>query len=240
MTSSVPTKLRICVGLGTMGSRLAYHFAKAGHQVTFFSRQPEKAQDTVKQLRVKTGNNDIEIAEPTAAVERSDLIFLSIPFPFVKNFISDVEYAIKGKNKMLIDMSNAGYLGDLSFKSGVEYHKALLNDEKTQWGVAFKRTGFLQLGESAKNIMVEYAGDKEVREKLALLLSSIGFQGKDCGDLSNACNLEFRIPKYVAAFVHKVGPRLGNLNTMILMFLLFIMFIIFCLWMLVRVKRMIF
>lgn len=61
------------IGLGVMGSPMAGHLAKAGHQVTVFNRTPEKASQWV----VKYPNHQ-SAATPAEASANADLVFMCV------------------------------------------------------------------------------------------------------------------------------------------------------------------
>ncbi len=61
------------IGLGVMGSPMAGHLAKAGHQVTVFNRTPEKASQWVAKYP-----NHQSAATPAEASANADLVFMCV------------------------------------------------------------------------------------------------------------------------------------------------------------------
>ena len=87
------------IGSGMIGGTLGQHFVKAGHEVMFSSRNPEKLKDAIKNMN----NNNVSYGFPEDAAQFANVILLAIPHgkvPGVSKRIGNVD------KKIIIDATN--------------------------------------------------------------------------------------------------------------------------------------
>jgi 8-hydroxy-5-deazaflavin:NADPH oxidoreductase len=82
------SSIAILGGTGQQGRGLAQRFASAGMHVIVGSRDPQRAQETVAAW--DAGGRPIEVATNVAAVERSEVAVLAIPFASVDALLSEL------------------------------------------------------------------------------------------------------------------------------------------------------
>ncbi|HKR34090.1 MAG TPA: NADPH-dependent F420 reductase [Steroidobacteraceae bacterium] len=96
--SGAPLKIGI-IGTGNIGSALATHWAKAGHELVISSRHPEELQDLAKSLGPK-----VRVGTPREAAQFGAVILLSVPYKATPDIGRDLASEIKGK--VLLDTGN--------------------------------------------------------------------------------------------------------------------------------------
>jgi len=97
-TAPAPLKIGI-IGTGRIGSALARHWAKAGHNLMVSSRHPEALQALATEL----GPN-VHVGTPQQAAAFGDVILVSIPYAAMPQVGND--YAKELAGKIIIDTSN--------------------------------------------------------------------------------------------------------------------------------------
>jgi len=96
--AGAPLKIGI-IGTGNIGSALAAHWAKAGHELVISSRHPEELQDLAKSLGPK-----VRVGTPREAAQFGDVILLSVPYKATPDIGRDLAGELKGK--VLLDTGN--------------------------------------------------------------------------------------------------------------------------------------
>ena len=96
--AEAPMKIGI-VGTGKIGSALATHWAKAGHELLISSRHPEELQDLAKSLGPK-----VRVGTPSEAAKFGDVILLSVPYKATPDVGRDLANDWKGK--IVLDTGN--------------------------------------------------------------------------------------------------------------------------------------
>lgn len=81
------------IGSGNVGSALGTAWAKAGHQVTFGSRNPSKERPI----------QDASIADVKSAIDQAEVVALAVPWTAVPDVLKQIP---DWKNKVLIDCTN--------------------------------------------------------------------------------------------------------------------------------------
>ncbi|HMQ43939.1 MAG TPA: NAD(P)-binding domain-containing protein, partial [Mariniflexile sp.] len=85
------------IGSGNIGGNLGKHWAKAGHQVLFSSRHPEKLNNLV----MEAGENAKAVSVTEAFEANADVYVLAMPFKAIGK-IAEM-YAREYGNKIIID-----------------------------------------------------------------------------------------------------------------------------------------
>jgi len=96
--AGAPLKIGI-IGTGKIGSALARHWVKAGHEVFVSSRHPEELQDLVKELGPKA-----HAGTPKEAAAFGSVVLVSIPYGAMPQVGQDLRAELAGK--VIIDTSN--------------------------------------------------------------------------------------------------------------------------------------
>ena len=96
--AEAPLKIGI-VGTGKIGSALATHWAKAGHELVISSRHPEELQDLAKSLGPK-----VRVGTPSEAAKFGDVILLSVPYKATPEVGRELASVWKGK--IVLDTGN--------------------------------------------------------------------------------------------------------------------------------------
>jgi NADPH-dependent F420 reductase len=182
----------VTIGSGNMGKSIGAWASKAGYEVTFTSRNSQRA----KEAAVSAGENAKE-SGLKEALASADLVLLAVPYGAAKDILSDVKSQLKGK--VLIDATNplTEDFSGLSIghtTSAAEEIAKLVPDAKV---VKAFNTVFAQVFASQnpriKNtpVSIFYAGDdKEAKSKVAELIAKMGLNAVDSGPLASSRNLE--------------------------------------------------
>ncbi len=168
------------IGNGQVGSALSGALTRAGHIVTFGSRDPQ-------------GDNERSIA---VAVTTAEVTILAVPFAAVK----DVAEAAGGfAGKIVIDATNPLGMSDDGLgltqgftTSGAEQIAALAPEAKVF--KTFNQTGFENMADArayaSRPVMFVAGDDAESRPLVLALVDNAGFEAIDLGNLSKARLLE--------------------------------------------------
>ena len=179
------------IGIGNVGSALANHLARAGHQVTVAARDP-RSKSVVAALAL---NPSFRVASPPEAVSGSDIVFLATPFGAAAEALAGLNVA----GKVLVDCSNPvgpGITHALkSQTSGSEQIQALAPGAKVV--KAFTIYGFENFQDSRyggygdlKPVMLIAGDDAESKKVVSSLAGQLGWRAADAGALSSALHLE--------------------------------------------------
>lgn len=194
------------IGAGRMGVRLASMFAKAGRDVILGSRDPARAEATVRDLAIpglRAGGYD-EAVEAKAV----------LPAIFIRDGLFDLlqPYSTRLDNKLLIDISNpfnddySGFLTPWDSSGAEELQKNFPNAHVVG---AFKNVYWAVFDDplfagSPSDVFV--MGDNESAKRIFLSLSEdTPFRYLDAGPLINARTIE-RMTMITGA----MGRRLGS------------------------------
>lgn len=187
------------IGSGNIGGTLGRHWAKAGHEVMFSSRNPEQLQSMAAEAGAKTGT-----VEETAAF--ADVILLAIPFGKVPDVAKQMG---RLERKIIIDATNPYPQRD------GDVAQQVIDDESqtatgfvasqfpgTQTVKAFNSIYFKVLAEQAflegaDRIAVQICGDDtQAKQTVKHLIEEIGFATQDLGNLSSGRLFEPDAPLY--------------------------------------------
>jgi len=190
------------IGTGRMAQGLGAGWVRAGHRVVFGSRNPAEKSGLVSKI-----GNCASVTLPAAAVAWADVVVLAIPFAQVKTFAR--EHAPQLAGKLVVDISNPfDQLPDNRI-AGAELTAAAIGDG-ARVVAAFKDNFWetLPTPEDPGGLPrdVHFAGDSDDdRQRVAQLVTDLGFRPVDCGPLKNARALDAMVPLLV-----ELDQRLNN------------------------------
>ena len=148
------------VGLGIMGSPMAGHLIKAGHQLTVYTLPPVPAEITATNAKVV--NSAKEVAQA------ADIIFLMVPDT------PDVEAALFGKDGVAAGLSKGKIVVDMSSISPIETKKfaAKINELGAQYLDAPVSGG--EVGAKAASLTIMVGGEQATFDKVKPLFELMG------------------------------------------------------------------
>ena len=198
-TNSLPV-LAILGGTGDLGTGLARRWAQAGYEVIIGSRNQEKADTAVADLRevmAERGVTELSVrsAENLAAAQAADIVTLTVPFSHQSSTLELVQTALQGK--ILIDVTvplvppKVARVQLPEGGSAGEIAQALLGDEVSVVS-AFQNVAAAHLQEgSGLNCDVLVSGNKkDAREAVITLVEAAGMRGFHAGMINNAAAAE--------------------------------------------------
>jgi len=178
------------IGTGHVGGALGVGWARAGHEVTFGTREPQAVD--VKQLLQQAGDK-AKAAPVLDAVTAAEVVALAVPWAAVADVCKQIGSAVSGK--VFIDCTNpatAFPAVDHSAGSGGEQVAALVSGARVV--KAFNTTGFENMQNpkyGAESVTMFYAGnDTEAKEVVHRLAADLGFDPVDAGGLPQSHALE--------------------------------------------------
>jgi len=177
------------IGAGNVGKALGTSIGKAGHDVIFASTG-DSAKAAAAQVGEKAGT-----ASPRDAVAQADIVILATPYTATRDVASEIEGAVADKividatNPVAPDMSGLATERGTSaaenigrWMPGASMVKAFNTMFATNMG---NPTG---LGEQVDALFA--TDDENARERVATLLSDMGFRPVWVGGLARARELE--------------------------------------------------
>jgi predicted dinucleotide-binding enzyme len=180
------------IGYGNVGTPLADHLQRLGHQVTLAAKDAHSA--SVQKAHAL--NSALQVAEPLQAVSAAQVIFLAIPFNVAGETLQTLQTALKGK--IVVDCTNPVGVGLThglnSTQSGSEYLQTLIPE--TALVKAFTIYGFENFQDnhfpnsSLKPGMLYCGDDKVAKATIGQLIEQLGWQALDVGGLNQALHLE--------------------------------------------------
>jgi NADPH-dependent F420 reductase len=176
------------IGTGSVGSALGTHWAQAGHEIVYGSRDPDSAK--VKDLLSETGE-DARAGTIGEAANAAEVVVLATPWDATRDVLRQ---AGDLDGKILIDCTNP--LGSRSpaaeGRSGGEMVATWAPGARVV--KAFNNTGADNMadpayGETAASMFI-CGDDEEARTLVSGLASDLGFDVVDAGGLEAARHLE--------------------------------------------------
>ena len=177
------------LGTGRMGTGLASGWIKAGHQVTFGSRNPSGNRAAAD--RIGAG-----IAGYVDALYNAEAVVIGVPSGSVLDVIAPIRDLLK--DKIVIDITNP--MDNLPAEGSGAQRTARAIGPGARVIPAFKATFNATLGEPTDPATgmardVFFCGDDgEAKEVVASLIEDLGFRAVDCGPLSRANLLDLMVP----------------------------------------------
>ena len=196
------------IGTGNVGTGLASAFAAAGCDVALGGRSADTARDVARTVADRHGT-PVHGGDIAAALSRSDLVVLAVPYGAVDELAATHDFA----GKTVVDATNpltddfpALTIGHDT--SGAERIQARLPDASVVKGF---NTVFAQIyarglrfGDRAVPVFLA-TDDESARRRVAETARHAGFEPVDAGPLSNARHLE-----PLAALNIQLGYALGR------------------------------
>jgi hypothetical protein len=180
------------IGYGQVGSPLADHLQRLGHEVTLAANDPNS--ERVKKALTKNAN--LKVATPKEAVKSAEVIFLATPFQANEAALQAVAAEIK--DKILVDCTNPisptlGH-GLNNVQAGSEMVQKLVPATKVV--KAFTIYGFENLENNTypafnvKPVMMYCGQDAAAKKIVGDLIAQLGWEPLDVGGLEQGLHLE--------------------------------------------------
>lgn len=187
------------IGSGNIGGTLGQHWAKAGHEVMFSSRNPEELKLMAAEAGAQTGTVQ-------QAATFGEVILLAIPFGKIPELAQQIGQL---DNKILIDATNP-----YPQRDGDLARQVIEDESQTATGYtasqfpgahtikAFNSIYYKVLEEKAfrtgdERIAVQICGnDVQAKQTVMHLIAAIGFAPQDIGDLKSGTVFEPGAPLY--------------------------------------------
>lgn len=194
------SSIAIIGGTGALGTGLARRWAKSGLSVVIGSRELEKAQEAVQDLKDllhKRGFSGMHVSANTnlEAAQSADIVVLTVPYNFHKSTIESIKNACVGK--IVIDVTvplrppKVGRVQLPKAGSAGQEAQALFGDD-VKVVSAFQNVAAHHLQETnaiACDVLVS-GNDKEARAEVVKLVEACGMRGFSVGPIDNAAAAE--------------------------------------------------
>lgn len=203
--SDRPQSLGLMGGTGPQGRGLAARWARAGHTVLVGSRERDKAQDAVDKIREILAGGDggdrVEAATNREAVERAEVVVVTIPYQAQSAALPDLREAIG--TKIVVNVVNPMKFDELGPKavpveagSAAEECQQLLPDARVV--SAFNAVPARRLTDIAGPVdcdVLVCGDDEDAKQEVLRLAERLpGVFGVDCGPLRNSQYIEHLTP----------------------------------------------
>jgi predicted dinucleotide-binding enzyme len=165
-----------------------------GYKVIYGSRNPQRAKIHCQEL-IESHNlaaDSLSATDHSSAAIDADVVILATPFPATKHVLLTVREKIAGKDKIIIDCTNAWLSGTGApegYQSGVEYHKKVMGDEH-QWGLFIKSTPWYMIKYGIDGVITDICGDPRAVEMITGMCEHIGLSYNDRGPLTCSGEIE--------------------------------------------------
>ena len=191
------TLLSIAVlgGTGKEGKGLAYRWAKAGYSVIIGSRTQEKAEKAAEDLNKILGKKTVFGLLNIDAVQKSDILVLTVPYSAHKATLAEIKDAAQGK--ILVDVTVPLVLPKVTKvqmpKAGSAAQEAqeILGDN-VKVVAAFQNISHEHLLDDTPidcDVLVTGKG-KSARLEVLKLVKAAGMKGWDAGVIENSAVVE--------------------------------------------------
>ncbi len=194
-------------GTGPEGRGLALRFSMAGEDILIGSRDPARAVQAAADVQAEVGNGSVSGTSNAEAAQRSDTIFVAVPYTAQRDTLTALKDSLDGKVVVSV-------VAPLAFKKGVASAlpvaegSAALETQAVLPGstvaAAFQTVSAHDLLEANKPLdsdVIVCSDDKAARELVMGLADKIsGVRAIDGGGLANA------------GYVESLTPLLLNLN----------------------------
>jgi 8-hydroxy-5-deazaflavin:NADPH oxidoreductase len=187
-------KIGILGGTGALGAALAGRLAKAGYDICIGSRDPAKAEAAATALR---GGNGAQLsgAGLVETAERSDILFVTVPYAAHSDTLSQIRDAIQGK--IVVDATVPlipPKVGTVQLPSAgcAALEAAAILGPKARLVSALQNIGAEKLasGDAIDADVFIASDDAEAAEVVRSLLSKLDIRGWHVGPLANSAAAE--------------------------------------------------
>ena len=192
MTPSPVYKIAILGGTGKEGKGLAYRWAMAGHDVIIGSRQLEKAQAAVEEIRsLLPTRASIRAALNETAAQSQEIVVLTVPYAVHEAMLEAIRPFMEGKvfidvTVPLVPPKVTKVQIPASGSAALEAVKIL--GENVRVVSAFQNISYERLLNNQEidcDVLVT-GTDKETRELVIGLVADAGMKGWDAGPIENS------------------------------------------------------
>ena len=192
-------RVAIVGGTGKEGRGMALRWARAGHEVTLGSRDAARAQHIAAELSASAGKS-IAGGTNAWAIERAEVVVLSVPYAAHRDTLSGLREALRGK--VLIDITVPLRPPNVRRVQLPEGHAAALEAQAllgadTKVVAAFHHVSAVHLADLEHAIDCDVLVCSDDPGALAAgiaLAEGLGTRGLDAGALANAVALESLTP----------------------------------------------
>jgi len=192
----VVKKIAILGGTGKEGKGLAYRWAKAGYQIVIGSRNIEKAEAAVTDLKmILGGNHEIHGATNQDAAQAADLVVMTVPFGVHQEMLQSLKPYVAGK--IFVDVSvplvppKVTKVQMPAAGSAAQEAQQILGSE-AQVVSAFQNISYEHLlnDEELECDVLVCGSSKQARGIVLELVKAAGLVGWDAGPLENSVVVE--------------------------------------------------
>lgn len=164
------------LGTGNIGGTLGRAFARAGHDVTFGSRDPGADNDA-------PGDTGAQVSDIGGAIETADVVVLAVPGGAVGGLVREHAQALGGK--LVVDCAN-----NISGNGPVNSHDTITSAAPAvRYARAFNTLGFENLREPRYGDIVGdmfFSSGEGDRDTLEQLIEAVGLRPVYLGDGTQA------------------------------------------------------
>ena len=196
------------IGYGKVGGSLALSLCELRHEV-FLVKHKESSERLQELLQ---SESRLKAITADSAISEADLIFLATPFMMAKEALTPLEKYLEGK--ILVDCTNPvgpGLTHGLNNEeSGTEYIQKLL--PHTRVIKAFSIYGYENfklhqyVNSPVKPVMMFCGNDDAAKQKVASLITEMGWEPLDVGAAHQALHLEHMTLLWVD-YIRKSGKE---------------------------------
>ena len=191
----MPQTLAVIGGTGKEGNALAARFARAGVPVIIGSRDAARGEQAAQEMARRLGAANVQGTSNRAAVERADIILLSVPYEGMPPILEDLRDAVQGKTVINIASSlnpERKSRAQVPPAGSTTAQVQQFFGERVKVVAAFQNIAPEKLeGEGPIDCDVLVCGaDKETRAAVIELIRRIGLDAFDAGVLANAVAVE--------------------------------------------------
>jgi NADPH-dependent F420 reductase len=207
--------MRIAVlgGTGKEGRGLALRWARAGHAIALGSRSAGRARDCAAHLS-SLGCGDVEGGENAWAVERAEVVLVSVPYDAHAELLVALRSALAGR--VVIDITvplNPPRVNEVHLPPGhaaaLEAQSILGPDARVVATLHHVSSSHLGDPERAIDCDVLVCSDHDDARALVMrLVGDLGMRGLDAGPLRNAVALEALTP-VLLHLTRRYGSKAG-------------------------------
>lgn len=181
------------VGTGKMGQAIGALLAKANHKLIFGSRQPNTGSDIAAKVSPQARGASIP-----QALKDGEVVILALPYAAAIDLVGNAETKDALKGKTVIDITNPLGPDHMSLTVGHTTSAAEEIARRLSGAHVVKafNTIFADIlraraqGQSTEVSAFVAGDDPAAKEKVLGLVTSMGFQAVDAGELTNARYIE--------------------------------------------------